>query len=195
MRRRYSFEDKTMAEHENCTGASDDWVTPKKYFDAINLEFNLDPAHPGIGAKYCSVPVRKVYTIKADGLKQPWDGSVWLNPPYGPRYGHLPWLKRLITHGNGIGLFWAYTSANWFHDVLLPAKAVLMFPSETIKFVRANGSIGRQPGHGNCFIGLGDVACCVLLAVKPEIGVCWDRRESARANSSTLELLSAGGVR
>jgi hypothetical protein len=92
MRRRHSFEDKTMAEHENCTGESDDWFTPKKYFDAINLEFDLDPAHPGIGAKYCSVPVRKVHTIEADGLKQPWDGLVWLNPPYGPRYGHLPWL-------------------------------------------------------------------------------------------------------
>jgi hypothetical protein len=30
-----------MAEHENCVGESDDWFTPKKYFDAIGLEFDL----------------------------------------------------------------------------------------------------------------------------------------------------------
>jgi hypothetical protein len=103
-------------------------------------------------------------------------GSVFLNPPYGPRYGHVPWLRKLIAHNNGIGLFRAYTSADWFHSVLLPAKAVLMFPSEKIKFIRPDGSIGKQPGHGNVFVGLGDVACAALLSVDPKIGVCWDRR-------------------
>jgi hypothetical protein len=169
-----------MAEHENAVGESNDWFTPKKYFDAFGLTFDLDPAHPGLGTPYCSVPTRKVYTIADDGLKLPWFGIDFVNPPYGPRWGHVPWLKRLIAHGNGIGLFRAYTSADWFHEVLLPAKAVLMFPAEKIKFIRPDGSIGNQPGHGNVFIGLGDVACRALLQVKPEIGVCWDRRDLVR---------------
>jgi hypothetical protein len=122
-----------------------------------------------------------VFTLGDDGLSQSWDhGLVFLNPPYGPRYGHVPWLRKLITHGNGIGLFRAYTSADWFHEVLLPAPAVLMFPGEKIKFVRPDGSVGKQPGHGNVFIGLGDVACAALLAVPPKIGVCWDRRNARR---------------
>jgi hypothetical protein len=66
--------------------------------------------------------------------------------------------------------------------VLLPANAVLMFPTSKIKFIRPDGSIGTEPGHGNVFIALGEVACAALLAVKPEIGVCWDRRHSARSN-------------
>ena len=61
---------------------------------------------------------------------------------------------------------------------LLPARAVLMFPRGKIKFVRPDGSIGKQPGHGNVFVGLGDVACAALLAVPLKIGVCWDRRSS-----------------
>ena len=95
-----------MAEFENSVGESDDWHTPKKYFDAIGLTYDLDPAHPGIGAPHCFVPVRKVYTIKDDGLKIPWFGLVFCNPPYGERYGHVPWLRKLIAHANGIGLFW-----------------------------------------------------------------------------------------
>ena len=167
-----------MAEHENAVGESDDWFTPQKYFDAIGLVFDLDPAHPGIGLPHCCVPTRKVFTVEDDGLSKPWGKNlVFLNPPYGPRYGHVPWLKKLIAHGNGIGLFRAYTSADWFHDVLLPASAVLMFPSEKIKFVRPDGSIGKQPGHGNVFIALGNVACEALLRVDPKIGICWDRRK------------------
>jgi hypothetical protein len=104
-------------------------------------------------------------------------GTDLCNPPYGVRRSHVPWLRRLIEHGNGIRLFRAYTSADWFHQVLLPAKAVLMFPNGKIKFTRADGTVGGQPGHGNVFIGLGDVACRALLQVKPEIGVCWDRRQ------------------
>jgi hypothetical protein len=53
-----------------------------------------------------------------------------------------------------------------------------MFPRGKIKFVRPDGSIGGQPGHGNVFIGLGETACRALLAVDPGVGVCWDRRRS-----------------
>jgi hypothetical protein len=56
-----------MAEHENCVGESDDWFTPKKYFDAIGLEFDLDPAHPGLGTKHCHVPVRRVSRPQTTG--------------------------------------------------------------------------------------------------------------------------------
>jgi hypothetical protein len=170
-----------MAEHENCIGESDDWYTPKKYFDAIGLTYDFDPAHPGLGTPHCHVPVRRVFTIADDGLSQSWKGLGlgFCNPPYGKRYGHVPWLKKLIAHGNGIGLFRSYTSANWFHEVLLPANAVLMFPNGKIKFIRPDGSIGKEPGHGNVFIGLGEVACAALLRIKPEIGICWDRRHGS----------------
>ena len=139
--------------------------------------YDLDPAHPGLGTPHCHVPAKEVYTIDDDGLKQPWFGLVFCNPPYGARRGHVPWLQKLIAHNNGVGLFRAYTSADWFHDVLLPARAVLMFPRGKIKFIRPSGEVGGSPGHGNVFIALGDVACEALLAIDPKVGVCWDRRE------------------
>ena len=100
-------------------------------------------------------------------MNQPWFGLVFCNPPYGARRGHVPWLQKLIAHNNGVGLFRAYTSADWFHDVLLPARAVLMFPRGKIKFIRPSGEVGGSPGHGNVFIALGDVACEALLAIDP----------------------------
>ena len=48
-----------MAEFENSVGESDDWHTPKKYFDAIGLTYDLDPAHPGLGTPHCHVPAKK----------------------------------------------------------------------------------------------------------------------------------------
>ena len=104
-RRRPHLEESKMAEHENSVGESDDWFTPKKYFDAIGLTYDLDPAHPGLGTLHCFVTVKEVYTINDDGLNRPWHGLVFCNPPYGTRRGHVPWLQKLIAHNSGVGSF------------------------------------------------------------------------------------------
>src|SRR6516162_8682075 len=67
-----------MAEHEPCVGKSSDWFSPKFLFDALDLVFDLDPAHPGPDNPYWVVPARKIYTKAEDGLRQPWSGLVWL---------------------------------------------------------------------------------------------------------------------
>jgi len=54
-----------MAEHEFWIGLSSDWFTPKPIFDAIGLDFDLDPAHPGWDNPYCSVPTRRI-SLAAD---------------------------------------------------------------------------------------------------------------------------------
>ena len=55
-----------------------------------------------------------------------------------------------------------------------------MFPRGKIKFVR----IGGSPGHGNVFIGLGDVACNALLA--SGLGACWDRRRELETSDALI---------
>ena len=60
-----------MAEHENSIGKSDDWYTPRDYFAAIGLTYDLDPCSPGPDHW---VPARKVYTKDDDGLARPWEG-------------------------------------------------------------------------------------------------------------------------
>jgi hypothetical protein len=109
------------------------------------------------------VPARHVYTKADDGLAQPWQGCVFMNPPFGGRHGHLPWLQKLLDHGNGIAIVRAYTSAGWFHDLALRAESML-FPRGKTKFILPDGSIGRDPGHGVVLLGMGEPANRALLA-------------------------------
>ena len=157
-----------MAEHEPCIGASSDWYTPKSIFDALNLTFDLDPASPGPGL--CFVPARRIYTEADDGLRQPWFGLTWLNPPFGGRRGQVPWLRKFFAHGNGIALCAARTSADWFHEVVVPSAQLLCFPNGKTKFHRPNGSVGKEPGTGIVLIGMGAVANEALL--RSQIGCC-----------------------
>jgi hypothetical protein len=143
-----------MAEHEPCIGQSDDWYTPRPIFDALGLTFDLDPCSPGPGHW---VPARRIYTEADDGLHQPWDGLVFMNPPFGGRNGHVPWLRKFLEHGNGVAIVRAYTSSAWFHQWAIRAETIL-FPRGKTKFVRPDGSIGRAPGHGVVLLGMGSVA-------------------------------------
>ena len=90
-----------MAEHEPSNGGSDDRYTPPEMFAALGLVFDLDPASPGPGHW---VPARQVYTKKEDGLARPWRGLVFMNPPFGGRNAHVPWLRKFFAHGNGVAI-------------------------------------------------------------------------------------------
>lgn len=140
-----------MAEHENCIGESDEWYTPKSIFDAIGETFDLDPCSPG---QDHWVPAQKIFTKEDDGLNREWKGFIFMNPPFGGRNGHVPWLKKFLEHGNGIAIVRAYTSSGWFHDYAVQADAML-FPRGKTKFVRPNGSVGKSPGHGIVFLAKG----------------------------------------
>jgi hypothetical protein len=169
-----------MAEHEFSIGLSSDWFTPHPIFDALSIKlFDTDPAHPGRDNPHCVVPARKIYTKADDGLRQPWHGLVWLNPPFGGRRGQVPWLRKFFAHGNGIALVAARTSADWFHDVVVPNAELLCFPNGKTKFVRPDGSIGKEPGTGVVLIGAGSVACTALR--RSGLGACMtiDRGEAA----------------
>ena len=143
-----------MAEHENSIGETDEWYTPKDLLDSIGEKYDLDPCSPGFGHW---VPADRIITKVGDGLNQEWGGFVFMNPPFGGRNGHIPWLKKFIDHGNGIAIVRAYTSSAWFHDYAIKADAML-FPRGKTKFVRPDGSIGSAPGHGIVLLAMGDRA-------------------------------------
>jgi len=141
-----------MPEYHNGRGESDEWYTPPFIFEAMGLEFDLDPCSPGTRHW---VPAKKVYTIEDDGLNQNWEGSlVFMNPPFGGRNGHVPWLKKFISNGNGIAIVRAYTSSGWFHDHAVKADAML-FPKGKTQFIKPDETIGKSPGHGVVLLAMG----------------------------------------
>lgn len=146
-----------MSEHETCVGQSDEWFTPREIFAALGLMFDLDPCQPETGRAFLSVPCRSFYTATQDGLAQPWEGLVWMNPPFGGRNGQVPWLRKFLAHGNGIALVAARTSAGWFHDEAVRAESML-FPRGKTKFIRPDGTIGSSPGTGIVLLGMGGAA-------------------------------------
>lgn len=62
----------------------------------------------------------------ANGLSMPWQGLVWLNPPYGPPKIIEPWMQRMAEHRDGIACIFARTETRcWFQYVWPIATAVL----------------------------------------------------------------------
>lgn len=60
---------------------TNEWATPKAFFDALDAEFHfdLDPCATPENAK-----CKKFYTVEDDGLTKNWGGArVFCNPPYG----------------------------------------------------------------------------------------------------------------
>jgi hypothetical protein len=108
------------------------------------------------------VPTRRIYTVADDGLRRPWSGTVFLNPPFNKRHGKVPWLRKFFAHRDGICLVAAYTSSDWFHNCVVPHAETLLFPRGKTKFILSDGPIGKQPSTGSVLIGMGEVANTAL---------------------------------
>ena len=122
--------------HETTHNISKEWYTPIKIFDALGIEFDLDPCSPG--KKIVPwVPAKRHLTIEDDGLTAHWEGNIWLNPPYG---SDTPaWLEHLSVAyecgiATGIALVFARSSTQWFHTYVQKATAIC-FIKGRIKFV------------------------------------------------------------
>lgn len=110
---------------------SDEWYTPKNLFDALGLEFDLDPCSPDEGS---AVPSKQRYSLPFDGLTAPWFGLVWMNPPYS---NPKPWVKKWLDHGNGLALLPMAKSA-WFVELMQTDANFVVLPS-SFKFISPEG--------------------------------------------------------
>lgn len=142
----------------NEVGKSDEWYTPKYILDALGIYFHLDPCSP---CKEHWIPCLNVFTKDDDGLIHAWKGVVFMNPPFGGRNGHVPWLRKFIAHGNGVAIVRAYTSSGWWHE-FIPLVETIVFPEGKTKFIRPDGSVGQSPSQGIALLGMGDIANAAL---------------------------------
>jgi len=113
------------------SSATDLWSTPQDFFDKLNA------AH-GFTLDACALPENakcdRFYTREQDGLKQPWDGVVWCNPPYGRGIG--AWLQKGYESAkNGakvVMLIPSRTDTRWWHEYAM--KGQIEFVKGRLKF-------------------------------------------------------------
>lgn len=117
-----------IGSHQSPRMKTDVWLTPPWILEALG-PFDLDP---------CAPPARpwdtaaKHYTPFDDGLAQPWQGRVWLNPPYSREA--VKWLARMADHGRGTALIFARTETAWFHDYVWASATAALFLRGRVHF-------------------------------------------------------------
>lgn len=170
--------------HESTKNQTVEWYTPGWVFERLGLTFDLDPCHPE-GDRLPWLPADRAFTKADDGLSQPWEGRVWLNPPYGAETPR--WLERMSEHRHGIALVMARTDTQWFHRHGATADAVC-FLEGRVKFVNRDGEppidpkTGKRmdsPGSGSMLLAWG--ADCVEALERSGLGVVYRRPDERRA--------------
>lgn len=111
-----------------------EWYTPPEIIKPLG-EFDLDPCFP-VNPIYQTA--KRTFNIYDNGLIQPWEGRVWLNPPYGNVI--IEWMKRMANHNNGIALIFARTETEFFQDYVLDVASSIFFLRGRLFFLDQDGS-------------------------------------------------------
>lgn len=142
---------KGIGGHQSANSRTDEWLTPPEIIQALG-EFDLDPCAP-INRPWSTA--KKHYTIHDNGLLLPWEGRVWLNPPYGKEMEI--WLHKMAQYRQGIALTFARTDTNAFHQYVFPVADSIFFVQQRITFYDTNGIRAKANGGApNVFIAYGE---------------------------------------
>lgn len=161
-------------------GKTSEWYTPPHVFDALGLQFDLDPCAPQGGVPW--IPATNHYATPQNGLVLPWHGRVWLNPPYGKETGL--WVKRLAEHGDGIALVFARTDVRWWHDVVPMASAVCFVEGRLTFVAGAGQSAPGNSGGPSALIAYGDD--CAQAVRGCGLGMTYAMTDSVRVSMFDL---------
>lgn len=135
-----------LSGHQSPRMGSDTWLTPPAWIEALG-PFDMDPACPP------SMPWRtaaRMLTEAEDGLSTPWEGRVWLNPPFGQQAAL--WLRKMAQHGNGIALIPARTETAMFYESVWPKAHGICFAKGRPHFHYPDGT--RAPFNSGAPIAL-----------------------------------------
>lgn len=124
---------------------TDCWATPPALVSTLEAEFgkfDLDPCCRAETAK-----ASRFYTETDDGLKQPWFGKVFMNPPYS---NPAPWVRKAVevTQSGAADLVCALlpvcTETRWFH-AFVQGIAEVRFIKGRIRFLGWEGVPSPSP--------------------------------------------------
>ena len=159
-----------MASHQIPPGgarnSTDEWLTPPELVRALGA-FDLDPCSPRVRPWDTAA---NHYSIEDDGLRQDWQGRVWLNPPYSDM---RRWLGRLADHGEGTALIFARTETALWFDLVWDRAAAVLFLRGRLSFYYPNGKRAKaNSGAPSALIAYGERDA----AVQPVPGAFIDLR-------------------
>lgn len=123
------------------------WFTPKEILEGLG-DFDLD---------VCSTKDRPFDIAKkhlcldegVDSLHKKWEGRVWMNPPYGKEIE--PFIKKFLSHGDGIGLVFARMGTSWMQEYLKFGDGVY-FLRKRIGFLDRMGNKKSNAGADSCLL-------------------------------------------
>ncbi len=135
-----------------------EWFTPREIIESARIVMggiDTDPASCAEANRV--VRARQYYTLKDDGLTQPWIGNVWLNPPY-----NMPWIQAFVLKAvseyladrerSVMVLTNNSTDASWFHAILLHATVCLT--KGRLRFwSRENKTLAARQGQAIFYLG------------------------------------------
>lgn len=112
---------------------SDNWATPKEFYDKLNEEFNFD-------FDPCPLNTGEI-TPENDGLLIEWGKCNFINPPYS-RELKEKFVKKAIEESKKgkkcVMLLPVSTSTKLFHEHILPNQKEIRFIKGRIKFLGIN---------------------------------------------------------
>lgn len=126
--------------HDRVETGKEEWLTPPEIINALG-PFDLDPCAP-INRPWPTAANH--YTIEDNGLIKPWQGRVWLNPPYGGETGK--WMRRMKDHGNGIVLIFARTETQTFHECVWGVADAVLWIKGRLTFYNVDGTKPKNSG-------------------------------------------------
>lgn len=136
--------------HVVSTDSKDEWLTPPEIIRALG-DFTLDPCAP-ISPPWPTASVH--YNVTHDGLKQPYFGRVWCNPPYGNKT--FEWMRKCAEHGDAIALIFARTETKGFHSEIWNKASAVFFFKGRLSFYHVDGTKGATANAPSCLIAYGE---------------------------------------
>jgi ParB family chromosome partitioning protein len=140
---------------------NNEWYTPAKYVDAARElmgTIDLDPASCESANE--TIKATRYYDKQTNGFDKPWNGHIWLNPPYGREDGSSnqeAWSRRLIEqYQDGITqeailLVNAAVDTKWFQRLF---DYPICFPHHRINFTTPEPTASGST-HGSALIYFG----------------------------------------
>ena len=174
-----------IGSHQSAAMRKDEWLTPPDLLKCLG-RFDLDPCAPVIRPWPTA---NHHYTIEDDGLSQPWNGRVWLNPPYGQFTD--TWLEALALHGRGTALVFARTETETWHNWVWPRARAILFLRGRLYFHHVSGQRAKHnSGAPSALIAYGDEDARLLVNCSINAARWTPNGEPSQADKKTVNNLN-----